>query len=82
MDTKDRDIQELQAENERLRAALRYYAEPENWTDYATEEMEPEEWDAWTAEVNLPSKSLLDVDIDGWEIAAKALAAPDDEVEK
>ena len=79
------EIKRLRAQRDQAVKALRYYAEPENWTDFASEEMEPEDFPAWTAEVNLPAKSLFILgdtdgwDTDGWTIAKAAIAATEDE---
>ena len=70
---------DLLRQRDELAAALCIYADKENWTDFVTEEMEPEDWPAWTAEINLPDKSAFYLEGDGWEVAKQALAALDQE---
>lgn len=71
----DDDVVYVRADElEKLKKALHIYADKENWTDYVTEEYEPEDWPAWTAKVHLPDKSAFYLECNGWEIAEKALA--------
>lgn len=59
----------LELQLSRYKRALEWYADQSKWEDVAQEILEPEDTPSYTIEVQLPSRQLLNYDVDGWKLA-------------